>query len=128
MTAVKAGTAYFALVFTAGFALGVVRVLLLAPRIGIFFAVLLELPVILTVSWIACGWILKRFAVSARADCRLVMGGVAFVLLIAAEVMLASAFGSSPSAYLSSWATREGALGLAGQMVFALFPWVMGRS
>ena len=67
---IKGGAAYFALVFAAGFALGVVRVLVLAPRLGALSAVALELPLILTVSWIACGWVLKRFSVPPRAGPR----------------------------------------------------------
>jgi hypothetical protein len=127
-SAVKAGAAYFALVFLVGFALGVVRVGLLIPRVGTFWAVLCELPVILTASWFVCGWVLRRFAVPAQAGHRIAMGAVAFVLLITAEVLLATAFGQSPSAYLAKFETPEGALGLAGQVVFGLFPWLRLRT
>lgn len=128
-SAVEAGAAYFASVFAAGFALGIVRVTVLVPIVGSLGAVLLELPVILTVSWILCGWILRRFDVAPDVSRRLVMGGVAFALLLGAEVVLSTvAFGRTPATYLTSLATAEGALGLAGQMVFALFPWMRLRS
>jgi hypothetical protein len=126
-SAVKPGAAYFALVFLAGFVLGTVRVLLLAPRLGTLTAVLLELPVILTVSWFACGWISRRFSVPAGAWHRLRMGAVAFFLLIAAEIALAAAFGRAPSTYLASLGTVEGAFGLAGQILFGLIPLLRAR-
>lgn len=50
-----AGLAYFTLVFAAGFALGTARVLVLLPGVGETTAVLLELPLILTVSWLPAG-------------------------------------------------------------------------
>jgi hypothetical protein len=125
---VKGGAAYFALVFAAGFALGIARVLVLAPRLGALAAVALELPVILAASWIACGWVLRRFSVPTHAGRRLSMGGVAFLLLMAAELTLALASGRTPREYLASFATAEGALGLAGQVLFALFPILRRRS
>jgi hypothetical protein len=128
IAATKAGAAYFAIVFAAGFALGTMRVLLLAPRIGAMRAVALELPVMLTVSWFACGWSVTRFAVPGAATCQLAMGGVAFILLMAAETVLSFASGRDPAAYLASFATAEGALGLAGQVMFALFPLIRLRT
>jgi hypothetical protein len=125
--AVKAGAFYFALVFLVGFALGTVRVLMLVPRVGALRAVMLETPVILIASWTICGWLLRRFRVPACAGARLAMGCVAFILLMLAEALLSLAIGRGPVAYLASFATAEGALGLAGQLVFALFPLVRMR-
>jgi hypothetical protein len=48
--------------------------------------VALELPVILAVAWVACGWLTR--SVPATASARLAMGGLAFALLIAAEILL----------------------------------------
>lgn len=126
--AVEAGAVYFALVFLAGFALGTVRVLLLVPRVGPLRAVMLETPVILTASWIVCGWVLRRLTVPALAGRRLAMGGVALLLLLLAEALLSLAIGPGPAAYFASWGTAEGALGLAGQLAFALFPLVRLRA
>ena len=121
---VRAGALYFALVFAAGFVLGVVRTLILAPRLGAVAAVAVELPVMLAVSWLAAGWAISRLAIAGRPADRLAMGAVGFVLLIAAEVALSSALGSPPAAYLASFSRPEGALGLAGQLAFALVPWI----
>ena len=127
-SAFQAGAAYFALVFLVGFVLGALRVLILIESVGAFWAVLAELPVILTASWIVCGWTLRRFRVPAHRAHRLVMGGVAFILLITAEVLLSAALGLSPGEYLASFRTPEGNLGLGGQIVFALFPWIRLRT
>ena len=61
-----AGLAYFAVVFAAGFVLGTLRVLVVAPHLGEIAAVVAELPIMLAVSWIICGWLLGRVAL--RAD------------------------------------------------------------
>ncbi len=61
--AVEAAVVYAALVFAAGFVLGVLRVLLLAPQLGALVAVLVELPAMLAIAWVACGFSLRRSAI-----------------------------------------------------------------
>jgi hypothetical protein len=124
-SALGAGAAYFAIVFAAGFLLGVLRVTLVAPRIGDTGAVLIELPAIFAISWVACGWILSRFGVGQGWQPRATMGAVAFALLIVAELLLATAgFGRNLSEVLRSYASTHQILGLAGQIVFAVLPLV----
>lgn len=121
--ALKAGTTYFALVFAVGFALGIVRVLLLVPFLGEAAAVLIEVPIILAISWVVCGWLLDLFAVPRRWDHRLVMGATAFMLLILAEFALARfALGRSVGQQFETYRTWSGLIGLAAQMLFAVFP------
>lgn len=123
-----AGAAYFAIVFAAGFVLGAIRTLVLAPRVGPFAAVIVELPLMLAISWIACGKVLSRFAVPARAGPRLGVGASAFSLLMLAEVVLSLVgFGRAPSDYLAELGTPHGLLGLAGQVLFALMPLAQRR-
>ena len=118
-----AGAAYIAIVFAAGFVLGAVRTLVLVPRVGSFTAVLLELPVMLVISWIACGKVLARFDIPARTAPRLGVGASAFTFLMLAEVVLSLvAFDRAPSDYLAELGTPHGLLGLAGQVLFALMP------
>ena len=114
---------YFAIVFAAGFVLGSLRVLWLAGAVGEAGAVILEVPLMLAVSWVAAGWCITRFAVPATWPARLAMGALAFALLMAAETVLAlAAFGRTPAAMLAHYATAPGLIGLAGQVVFALIP------
>lgn len=127
--AVSAGTAYFAIVFTAGFVLGVIRNLVLIPWLGHGpLPVLLELPIILGISWLVCRWIVDRFDVPATTRARLVMGGLAFALLMIAEVALSTlALGRPFAAYARDLMQPAGLLGLAGQLLFAAFPLIQLR-
>lgn len=120
-----AGAAYFAIVFIAGFLFGTLRTLWLAPWIGPLAAVAAELPPMLAIAYAASAPIMRRFAIGTRAE-RLAAGLVAFILLMAAEFALAAAFGIPPAAYAASWLTAPGALGLLGQVLFALVPALRG--
>lgn len=126
--ALAAGMVYFLAVFAAGFLLGTLRVLIVVPAAGEFAAILLELPAILAVAWLACRRTVRGFAVPAAAAPRLAMGASAFALVMAAEFVLAVfAFGLPAGEYAASFLTPAGAPGLAGQVLFALFPLIQGR-
>lgn len=115
--------AYFGLVFAAGFLLGILRVLVLAPKIGEAVAVAVELPLMLALSWFGCRWLIARFEVAADMTPRLVMGGLAFSILVLAEVAVSKlAFGRSLSDHLVQYGEPSTLLGLAGQIAFAAFP------
>jgi hypothetical protein len=88
LTALKAGLCYFALTFGAGFLLGPLRIFLMVPRVGARAAELAELPVMIMVTWLAARWTIRRFRVPLSTGSRLVMGVVAFALLLAAEFAL----------------------------------------
>jgi len=123
MTAMRAGAAYFALVFAAGFVLGTIRTLFLAPAFGELAATLVELPVILTVAWLVCGWLIAHFKLPPRTPTRVVMGAVAFALLMGAEVALSVwLFGRTFEEFGARLLSPPGALGLVGQIVFAALP------
>lgn len=122
-SAIRAGAWYFAFVFAAGFVLGTVRILLLIPAMGEGRALLLEIPVMLAISWVMAGALIRRHGVPARVAARLLMGGVAFALLMLAEALLGIyGFGRSLQELMGHYATLTGAAGLAGQGVFALIP------
>jgi hypothetical protein len=115
-------------VFACGFVLGAVRVVWIAPRLGELPAVLIESPVMLLASWLACGATMRAFGVRGRGA-SLVMGATAFALLMLAELALARfAFGRSPAEFLRSLGAPAGAVGLAGQIVFALLPLLRSRA
>lgn len=118
-----AAMAYFAGIFAVGFVLGTIRILALVPRLGSWGANLSELPVILAVSWIYCGWLLRRFSVPATSQARLLMGSVAFGLLMIAELMLgAGLFRRNLEEQVHNMSNGPGLLGLLGQIAFAAFP------
>ena len=111
------------MVFATGFILGTLRVFAIAPLFGEVTSVALEIPVMLAVSWIASRGICRRLNVPARLAPRIFMGGVAFALLIAAELTLSVyAFGQNVGAWVESLGTPAGLLGLAGQVGFGLIP------
>lgn len=121
--ALTAGAAYAAAVFAAGFVLGTLRVLVVAPRLGEPGAVALEVPVMLAASWWACARLERRFAVPRAARERIAMGAAGFVLLQAAEVALGVvAFGRGPAEQLDALARTPGAIGFLAQLGFAAIP------
>ena len=121
--AVIAAFAYFTLTFAAGFALGTLRTLLLAPRLGEMLAVIIEVPIMLTIAWWACGWDLRRFRVSHGTADRALMGLVAFALLMMAEAAVAIfLFGRTLAQHIVTFAEPAAEVGLAAQLVYAAFP------
>lgn len=123
MAAAKAGFIYFAIVFIAGFVLGTVRVIALEPLLGETPAVLIEVPLMLAVSWIVCQKVIVDFSVGQRLVTRLTMGGVALGFLLLAEGgMSVLLFGRTFTAHFGNYWTTAGKIGLSGQLVYALFP------
>ncbi len=119
---------YGAAVFAAGFALGTLRVLLVVPYLGELAAVALEVPVMLCLSWLVAGRVLRRWPLTGRRQ-RLAMGGLAFALLMLAETILGiTLFGRTLSGVLAAMATPPGLVGLAGQIAFALVPALRGQA
>ena len=127
MREIKAGVVYALAAFLVGFALGALRVLLVAPRVGAAIAVGLEAPVMLVVSWYLARWCTRRFEVPAEVAPRAVMGAVAFVVLMIAEVGIgALLFDQSLGQYCAGFKTVAGGIGLGTQIAFAALPVVQG--
>ena len=120
--ATKAGTLYAIIVFLIGFTFGTIRVLLVAPRLGETTAVIMEAPFILTASWFLCRWCVDRLDVRRTVPPRLLMGFVAFPVLMSAEVGLGAVLGRSLVDQLAAYGSPAGAIGLAAQIIFAMFP------
>jgi hypothetical protein len=125
---VIAAAAYFGIVFAIGFALGTLRVTVLAPALGQLAAVACELPLMLAASWWAAGRVLKRWPLPARAAPRLAMGALALALLLSAELGLDITLGGrSAVEHYARYRELPEQLGLAAQLLFALPPWWLGR-
>lgn len=122
MRVLKAGMAYFLIVFGAGFALAFVRLPFLVPRVGVRAAELLEIPVMLAIIFWASRRLVDRHPGLDRAS-RLLAGICALVLLVAAELLLAYALGArSPGQYLASRDPVSGSAYLASLLFLAVAP------
>jgi hypothetical protein len=124
MNIFKAGTAYFAIVFSFGFILGTIRVLAVIPRIGEYAATLLELPLILAASWFVSGWLIRKMRIAPDTGSRLLMGAAAFGITMIAEPLLGLSFGRSLPEQWAALLRPAGLAGLAGQALFGLMPWI----
>ena len=123
MKPMLAGGAYFATVFAVGFIFGTIRIFLLEPQLGALPAALVETPFILTACWLLSGFWISRLKLTPALGARIIMGGLAFVLLVGAEFLLGSyGFDRTINEQVAAWATTNGAVGLAGQLLFASFP------
>ncbi len=128
MQSLKPALAYFALVFGAGFVMGMVRVPLLAPRLGERIAELLEMPLMLAAIYFAARYVVRRFAVPPSADPRLQVGVMALLLLLAAELTFAVMLqDQSLAEYIASRDPVSGSVYLAMLGVFAGMPWLLLR-
>ena len=128
MQFLKAGVAYFAIVFGAGFVLGPIRILWLAPRFGTRLAELMEIPIMFVVILVAARWIVRRLALPSRASSRLGMGFIALGLMLIAEFTLVLWFrGLSIRDYLASRDPVSGTVYYAMLGVFAIMPLLLTR-
>ncbi len=123
----KPGALYFALVFGAGFALGVLRVLWLVPLVGERWAELMEMPVMLVVIALAARWIVRRF-VPASAAQRLAIGVFALALLLSAEFTLVLGLrGLTLGEYFATRDPVSGTVYYVMLGVFAVMPLLVAR-
>jgi hypothetical protein len=81
----KAGVLYFALVFAAGFALGTIRTVWIAQRLGVRTAELVEQPIMVGISILAARWVVRRLGIPPLWPRRLVMGCIALGLMLLVE-------------------------------------------
>ena len=124
----SAALLYFACVFGAGFALALIRVPLLVPRLGVRWAELIEMPLMAAVIVLAARWTVRRCALPARPPIRLAAGAVALALLLAAEVGLAIALqGASVREVVMDRDPVSGTVYALMLIVFALMPWFVAR-
>jgi len=119
-TAIRAGVIYALIVFLIGLIFGTVRVLLLAPHLGETLAVSLEAPVMLIASWFVSRWCLDWLDVPRTVEALNGRGRLRGVDV--GGSLPRGARGRSMTEHLASYASVAGAIGLAGQILFATFP------
>lgn len=122
----KASFGYFALVFAVGFALGAIRVAFVAPRLGVRWAELVEMPLMLLASFLAARFCLRRYG-PFPAMRRLAIGALALALLVAAEFFLNAALGQDIREYVSGRDPVSGTAYLVSLLIFAVLPLIAGR-
>ncbi|SIO13250.1 hypothetical protein SAMN02745824_3077 [Parasphingorhabdus marina DSM 22363] len=110
-------------IFAAGFVLGIIRTLWLVPQMPAWQAVLIEGPVILTLTWFVLRFWVRRGAISAATSTRLMFGGMALITLWLCEwIMTIALMTEDPGFFFRSLATLPGAMGLAGQLLIIFMP------
>lgn len=123
MQILKAGLLYFAIVLGSGFAFGTIRTLWVAPRVGTRSAELLEMPIMLVVTIVAARWAVLHLAIPTTPSARFTMGGIALVLLLAAEFGLVLWLrGLSIGEYLATRDAVSGTVYCVMLVVFAIMP------
>ena len=128
MKALEAGLAYFAIAFGAGFVLGAIRVLLVVPRLGTRTAELVEMPIMLAVSFLAARWVARRFVMPYAVPSRLAMGLIALALLVAFEFTVVLWLrGLTLDAYFATRDPVSGTVYYVMLVVFAILPLLVAR-
>lgn len=123
MPVLRAGAIYFGIVFAVGFALGALRVSLLAPYVGAADAELIELPVMVAVVAAVARW--RQRATPTWSPRRQAgVGAAALVLLLATECAAGYfAQGRSPYDVLFARDPAPGAAYVLSLLAFAALPW-----
>jgi hypothetical protein len=129
MQVLKAGALYFVLVFGAGFILGPMRLLWVAPRVGERTAELMEAPIMLGVIILAARWVARRLALASMPTTRLGVGCVALGFLLVAELtMVYWLRGLTIGEYVASRDPVAGTVYLVMLGVLAMMPLLVVRS
>ncbi len=123
INAIKGGLLYGAGVFIAGFGFGILRNLFLAPVVNETLAILIEIPLILSVSWILCRRSIVKLQITEKIPDRAIMGSIALLVLVSAELLLWNLmFDGSPIEFVARYKNTPQQIGLAAQFIFASFP------
>lgn len=123
MRVLRAGFTYFAMVFGAGFLLGMVRVPFLVPRVGERTAELLEMPVMFVVILLAARFLVRRFQLAASLSESGAAGIIGLALLVGAELSLALLLQEqSLASYIASRDPVSGSVYLVMLGVYAVMP------
>lgn len=126
MQALKAAIVYFLLVFGAGFALGVLRVRFIVPRLGERWAELAEMPFMVVAIVLAARWLTRR-SPDGRESWPAV-GAIAAGLVLMADIGVGVGLrGLSPAEALAQKDPVSGTAYYLALALFALMPWLVAR-
>jgi hypothetical protein len=124
---IRAALRYFVVVFGVAFLMGVVRQLWVVPRLGSRTAELLELPLIIALSFVTSRWILRQHP-RASNGFRLGMGSIALLLMLTAEFGFVLALrGMTIADYMASRDAVSGPAYYLALLVFGAMPLLTGR-
>lgn len=127
---------YFGLVFLAGVVLGSVRVPFLQPALGVRYAELLEMPLMVLVIWQAAQftiWELEGgYGESLAFVTPVLIGALAFLWLVAVELagtaVLRGGWWNGLSVYLAERDAVAGPVYAGVVLLYALMPWFVWKS
>jgi hypothetical protein len=126
-TVLLAGLTYFALVFAAGFALGIVRTLFLVPALGTRYAELLEMPVMLTVIYFTARFVLRRFSLHGTGK-QIGTGLFALLLLLLIEfTLMLQLQGLTFGQYVASRDPMAFSAYVVSLVIYGFMPSLLGR-
>ena len=123
---VKFGLVYFALVFTAGFILGILRVLIIEPKIGTRYAELFEMPLMLFVIYLSARHVVSKMHFAKARLPYVITGVIALALLLLFEFTLVIGLqNTSIRQYLDSRDEIAFSAYIVSLIFFALMPWLI---
>ena len=123
MSLLNFGFFYFITVFSAGFILGIFRILLLVPQLGERISELLELPLMAAISFFVARWILRKKSSRTSKLQAFFIGIVALGFLLMAELgVLFFVRHQSLSEYIEGRDPISGTVYLMTLLLYALMP------
>ena len=127
--ALIASSIYFLALFGLGFALGTIRVLIVAPRYGELAATLAEVPLMLLAAMYICQRVIRHWHVPGAMKLRWTMVAWFLALLVLFEMLLGTMlFGRTMADQWGALLKPAGLLGLSAQIIAALLPAIVGRN
>lgn len=120
---------YFALVFGAGFLLGLIRVWLLEPRIGPRWAELCEMPLMLLAICFSARWIVRGPGVELGSRQKLGVGLSAMASVLVVDFIVGVGLrGMRPLEVFTHRDPVSGTAYYLSLLMFGLLPWWLDRS
>lgn len=119
---------YFGILFGVGFALGLIRVPWLEPRMGVRMAELMEAPFMFLAVVLAGRWVGRQLRVGYGAAAKLAVGVLAAVFILGADVLVG--VGLREMSVIEVFTSRDSVSGFVYYALVAfaaIAPWIMSR-